>query len=327
MNGQLTAVAYHYVRDTDQTRFPDIKGLAIRQFRGQLDYIKKHYNVISAQALLAFASGVADAIPPRAVLLTFDDGLIDHYRWVAPILGEYDISGAFFPPARAIVERDLLDVHKVHFILAAERDKHRIATELQSLIEEHRAEYGLESCETYIDRWAKAGRYGDPAEVIFVKRMLQKGLPGPARTKIADTLFERIVNVDQRSFADEIYVTTEQLREMREAGLYVGGHGYDHSWLNTLSTEAQNRDVAGMLDFLHELGVAEEPWMITYPHGAHDDNLILNLSSHGCLVGFDVAIGIADFACDRLMALPRLDANHLPTEACAANDWTLRIIG
>ena len=52
MSRKLSIVAYHYVRDLKNSRFPAIKGLAIRAFREQIRYIKKYYHVISGPELL-----------------------------------------------------------------------------------------------------------------------------------------------------------------------------------------------------------------------------------------------------------------------------------
>ena len=77
-------VMYHFVRDLRGQRFPEIKGLTVEEFRGQVRYIRRHYNVIGWTELLA-ALAVADRpLPPRALLLTFDDGYRDHFDNVFP---------------------------------------------------------------------------------------------------------------------------------------------------------------------------------------------------------------------------------------------------
>lgn len=70
---------YHYVRDFEVTRYPSIKGLDVRDFRAQLTYLGRHYTFVTVdECLSALDSG--DRLPPAAVLLTFDDGYIDHCR-------------------------------------------------------------------------------------------------------------------------------------------------------------------------------------------------------------------------------------------------------
>src|SRR5687767_5962186 len=115
---RVTLVMYHYVRDLRRSRYPGIKGLTIDAFRGQLAYLRKHYNFVSgAEVIAAIADG--HRLAPRAALLTFDDGYIDHFANVFPILDREQIPACFFPPAASVLEGRILDVNKIHFVLAS----------------------------------------------------------------------------------------------------------------------------------------------------------------------------------------------------------------
>ena len=41
MNPQVTIVMYHYVRDFQNTKYPDIKGMDVRDFEKQVQFLKK----------------------------------------------------------------------------------------------------------------------------------------------------------------------------------------------------------------------------------------------------------------------------------------------
>jgi hypothetical protein len=43
---------YHYVRDLTRTRFPEIRGRTIDEFRFQIDYLQKTKNFISTGQLV-----------------------------------------------------------------------------------------------------------------------------------------------------------------------------------------------------------------------------------------------------------------------------------
>jgi hypothetical protein len=77
----LTIVMYHYVRPL-RGRFAALKGLDIDLFAGQLAYLRRHYTPVSMQQVIA--AGAGTELPPRPVLLTFDDGYSDHHRFVFP---------------------------------------------------------------------------------------------------------------------------------------------------------------------------------------------------------------------------------------------------
>src|SRR5256885_6216828 len=101
----LSIVMYHYVRELRCSRFPNINGLETDQFREQIAYIKKHYTVISGAELLAAADAHAlGTLPRAAALLTFDDGYLDHFTQVFPILQREKLAGCFFPPGNCTLE-------------------------------------------------------------------------------------------------------------------------------------------------------------------------------------------------------------------------------
>ena len=43
---------YHYVRDLQNSRYPRIKGLDINLFKGQINYLRKNYHVISMEEII-----------------------------------------------------------------------------------------------------------------------------------------------------------------------------------------------------------------------------------------------------------------------------------
>src|SRR5437762_2601506 len=109
MQSTITIVAYHYVRDLRHSRYPEIKGLSKADFEEQIQYIKRHYNVISGLELMD-AIVERTSLPPRPLILTFDDGYIDHFTEVFPVLDKEKLPGCFFPPAKCILEHKVLDV-------------------------------------------------------------------------------------------------------------------------------------------------------------------------------------------------------------------------
>ena len=235
----LTIVMYHYVRDLAHSRYPDIKGLDLERFKGQIQYIKRHYHVISGPDLMNCIIEGAP-LPARPLLLTFDDAYSDHFTDVFPILDRENLPGCFFPPARCILEHTVLDVNKIHFVLAAVSDKRTLVEHISRRVDEERSHYDLPPAATYWERLGKPDRF-DTAEVLFCKRMLQRDLPTDLRNAIANELFHRFVTGDEASFSHELYMQPEQIEMLQKHGMYVGSHGYDHFWLNTLSPAQQER--------------------------------------------------------------------------------------
>ena len=116
---ELSIIMYHFVRELQYTRYPKIKGLLASEFKEQLRYIKKHYQFVTMKECMeAIYSDDIKSMPPNSILLTFDDAYIDHYMTVFPVLEAENIQGSFFPPAKAILNHEVLDVNKIHFLLA-----------------------------------------------------------------------------------------------------------------------------------------------------------------------------------------------------------------
>src|SRR6185437_2289029 len=91
MNKRVTIVTYHYVRELKRSRYPEIKGLDIQEFVEQVDYIRRYYQPITMEDLIAVARSRSENLPSNAILLTFDDGYIDHFEAVLPVFEKYCI--------------------------------------------------------------------------------------------------------------------------------------------------------------------------------------------------------------------------------------------
>ena len=63
----ITIVMYHYVRDLSRTRYPEIKGLTIEKFEGQLDYLCKHYDICNLGRVISAIRGEGELPPPDLV--------------------------------------------------------------------------------------------------------------------------------------------------------------------------------------------------------------------------------------------------------------------
>jgi len=271
-------------------------------------------------------NAVADgaSLPPRPLLLTFDDGYVDHYSEVFPVLDREKLPACFFPPARCILEHSVLDVNKIHFILASTPDKRALADHVLSEIERNRDLHKLAPAATWWERLGKPGRF-DPAEVVFFKRALQRELPLELRLTIIDGLFRKFVTADEASFSRELYMTPDQIRLLQRHGMCIGSHGYDHFWLGTLPRPQQEKEVDLSLSFLESVGVDVRRWIMCYPYGSWNDSLLAVLKSRNCVAGLTTEVGLACLGDRDPLVLPRLDTNDLPRDHKAEKSaWTVQ---
>jgi peptidoglycan/xylan/chitin deacetylase (PgdA/CDA1 family) len=311
---------YHYVRNLKDSRYPEIKGLDVSLFQEQLDYLGKNYNVIKMEELL----GALDArvsLPPHAVLLTFDDAYADHFTYVFPMLDKKKWQGSFFAPVKAVMEHKILDVNKIHFILATVRDKRDLIAEIFRHLDAHRESYHLESNDHYYKKLAATDRFDSP-EVIFIKRLLQVELVEELRMIITDALFRKFVSSDEVAFSQELYMNVEQIQCMQRNGMHFGAHGDNHYWLGSLSRELQEVEIARSAEFLKRIGVREENLTMCYPYGSYNSDTLDLLKKHRYKTGLTTRVAVANIGMDDRLTLPRLDTNDIPKSADAqTNKW------
>jgi len=314
----VTIIMYHYIRDLQNSRFPGIKGLDYQLFIEQIEYLKKYYHFVTMEEVI-HSIDHSEKLPDKAVLLTFDDAYTDHYLNVFPILDENKIQGSFYAPAKAILEHTILDVNKIHFILASETDIFKIIKDIQFLLDQYTSEYQLENFEYYYKKLAHPGTY-DTKEVIFVKRLLQVELIEELRNKMVDTLFVKYVGMSESAFSQELYMNKEQLMTMQRHGMHIGSHGFNHYWWNRLSKQDLEKEIDLSVEFLDDIGTDMNSWTACYPYGSYDQKAVEMLESKGCKLAVTTEVRIADIKKDNRFLLPRLDTNDLPVDRSIKRD-------
>ena len=311
----VTIVMYHYIRDLQNSRFPGIKGLDYQLFIEQIEYLKKYYHFVTMEEVI-YSINYGEKLPHKAVLLTFDDAYTDHYLNVFPILDKNNIQGSFYIPAKAILEHTVLDVNKIHFILASETDIFKIIKDMRLLLDQYTNEYQLNTFEYYYKKLAQPSRY-DTKDVIFVKRLLQVELAEELRNKIVDELFVKYVGMSESAFSQELYMDKEQLMTMQRHGMHIGCHGFNHYWWNRLSRQDLEKEIDLSLQFLNGIGTDMNNWTACYPYGAHDEKTVKVLYEKGCKLAVTTEVDIANTKNNNRLLLPRLDTNDIPKDRFA----------
>ncbi len=320
---KLSVVMYHYVRDLKSSRFPKIKGLDFKLFVEQIEYLRRHYQFVTAEQVVRSLDD-SEPLPEKAVLLTFDDAYIDHYTHVFPFLDRLGIQGSFYVPVMAVSENTVLDVNKIHFTLAGQLDKTYLVRTIESHLDRLRADHAIEPFDDLVQKFAKPSRH-DIAEVMLIKNLLQHGLPLEIRSRIADELFVQTVGMDEASFSRELYMSTEQVKAMQRHGMHIGCHGYNHFWWNKLDRAAVENEIDKSLSYLLDIGVAKDMWTACYPYGSYDDQAIEILVERRCKFALTTEVGVANLLRDNRHKLPRLDTNDFPKERGAElNAWYLK---
>ena len=300
---------YHYTRDLTHSRYPKIKGLDVSLFKQQLEFFKNNFNVVRMEDIIW--GGVT--LPKNPLLLTFDDGYLDNFTYALPLLEEYSFQGSFFIPAKTFTTHQLLDVNKIHYIIAS-ADINMLVSDVFERMNFYRGvEFNYPSNDELFKKYAVASRFDDK-ETIFVKRILQTILPETLRNKICSDLFEKYVGVSEQQLAYELYMTEEQIQTLKNHGMFIGVHGYDHYWLGNLTEAEMKKDIDKALEIMNGF-INPNSWVMNYPYGNYNQNVLDYIKIRGACFGLTTEVRVAKIGIDNPLTFPRLDCNDFPPKS------------
>ena len=130
-NSTIHVVMYHYVREIKNSRYPNLKGLEFKDFKKQIDFFCNNFNVLSNDDFVEIIH--TKKIPARpSIFLTFDDGYIDHYKYVFPYLKKKKITANFYPPKKVIENKSVEEEELVEEETKSENTEIDTSTEIES---------------------------------------------------------------------------------------------------------------------------------------------------------------------------------------------------
>ncbi len=309
----IKVITYHYVRP-DSKEFPDLKFITLDCFRKQLDYFNKEYGFISQRSFKE--SLQKKQIVESGVLLTFDDGLNDHYQWVYPELLERGLWGIFFISTGQYYNQQLLGVHRIHALLSTFNPS-MILEESLSLIDDSMLDNNhIEKFDEYI--------YGDQKNldtVFKVKRLFNYFLNYNYRDIILNILMKKLF--DEQDLCKRYYLTKDQIRKMQNSNMWFGGHTDSHNILSRLDVMEQNKEIVRAFEFLEQNIGISNPRTFSYPYGnpsSYNKDTIDILIKKNVLCAFDFDLtdnrDINDNDLKNPFTLPRFDCNRFYELAC-----------
>jgi len=93
----VAMIMYHSVMNDPSLAQTTLGGIvhSTNIFRGQIDVIARYFHPVSLNDVLSFLRG-EKLLPPRAVVVTFDDGYADNYQVASDILSRAGVPGVFY---------------------------------------------------------------------------------------------------------------------------------------------------------------------------------------------------------------------------------------
>lgn len=296
----LRVLAYHRVREVAADFGFDraLVSASPEGFRAQVRHLGERFHPVSCRDVVAALDG-GPALPRDAVLVTFDDGYDDNHAIAFPILREFGVPATFF------VSTGHIDSGMPY---AYDWLVHLVVTMA-----------GRRLCipELGIDVPLPADRAARHAITPAVLDRL-KYLDDAGQQAVIDALQARCGRPRTAPHADCRPMTWDQLREMRDGGMEIGGHGVHHRMLAKLPDDALVAEIAECQARLTaELGTPAIA--VSYPVGgpdAYDARVIEAVRAQGFRVGFSYVSGVSTPGQDNRYRLLRV-----PVEADVDERW------
>jgi peptidoglycan/xylan/chitin deacetylase (PgdA/CDA1 family) len=298
---------YHYVRPTDQTQ-PHLFYLNLDDFRRQLDFFERTFGIVSKAQWQSAISNPQTL--PNGIILTFDDGLMDHYEYVRPELKSRGLWGIFYTSSDTLRTQKMLNVHRVHYLLgrfggpvvlssleAVLDDSLFIDGFLENLSSKPYAMQSIDECS------------------LRVKTVVNYALKPGCKDDVLSRLFSVLVG-DESVAAQSLYMNKAQICEMAEDGFTFGAHGASHNLLTKFSKPQLHNEVTESCQTLNKL-LGQPAETFCYPYGGPDswNDIVLemlrkqNVKYSFCVEPTDITSSDLQ---QRPLSLPRYDCNEFP---------------
>ena len=296
---------YHYVKNIKKSKYPNLKGLEFSDFKKQIFYLKKNFNILSNNQFIEILN--SRKIPKKkSILLTFDDGYRDHFEYVFPFLKKQDVSAIFYPPIMCIKNKVVLDVNKIHFILAKEENRDKILNLIflyvKKILNKNPQQIGIEKINLL-------SRYDDK-KTILIKRLLQNHLPLPYRKKIVDKIFKHIVNYNEEEFSKILYMNNNDIQELYKNNFSIGSHGYNHYWWEKINKNEQEMEIKNSINYFKKIKVFDKNFSVCYPYGSYNLQTLNLLKKYKIKFAVTTRVGSVNKKnIKKVYELPRFNTN------------------
>jgi len=287
----LRVLTYHRVADpeTRPDLYPSIVSAAPDQFARQMEFLAARYRVISIAELDAAGRGEC-RLPPRAVLITFDDAYRDFAEAAWPTLRRLGLPVTLFVPT----------AYPDHPERAFWWDR------LHRAVHHAPGSEPLESPVGPLDVSTKEAR------ARAVKRLANyvKSLPHQQAMEAVDQICEAL----HAPPATNDVLGWDELKRLAGEGVTLGAHTRTHPLMNRMSLDEARDEALGSLDDLRDR-IGLQPPVLAYPAGGCTPQLARMIEQAGFRFAFTTRRGINDLRTADRCLLRRINVGRGTSDA------------
>lgn len=255
MNDGLTVLMYHRVLEDEKAAHYPIPQIAMAEsvFREHLDWLVKHVRLLPlAQGMEELQRTNRQHSTRPLVAITFDDGYLDNYDFVAPLLEQAGIRGTFFICTGISVQG------KGYWF-------DRAATQWET--------EGPSGCRSLHDEVQFSSFRG---WLDYLKQLSPSAL-------------EQLLRVPAEALSDQRFgvAGAEKVADLADRGHEIGAHTVTHPLLPGLPEQALHDELHASKTLL-EQWTGQTVRTLCYPNGSHDDRVVAATKQ----VGYQYAVTI-----------------------------------
>ena len=273
----LRCVLFHDVSDTESSFTRGLGGTITRKnFEAALKFITNHYTPVGLQDVIADSDG--RALPPRPVLVTFDDAYASVSGFAAPLCSTLGVPAVFFVNGECLDNRRLALDNLVCYV-ANVCGMGTINAAAQAACGTHDIDLGS---------LAQVFSHFLPTISLHAREVFRSSLVELARISEGDLAAEA-----------GLYLSSQQLRDLAAFNFEIGDHTYTHTSCRSLSVE----EVADEIDrnkAMLEAVSGRKVRSFSVPYGSSAD-LTTNLVAHLHRSGYE-AVFLAEGCANSLRA-------------------------
>ena len=259
-DSHLQILLYHRILNPDEVDFLSDLGMvhtSTKNFEDHLRWLKnQNYNVINFKQVSEY-KGNGHSLPPKSIVITFDDGSLDQYRNAVPLLKKYGFSATFFPIKNCVFTTKLFWLTEFYAYLN-ELGTKRVADILQDLPRLPDSRVAGER----IPRFSRAKR-----DIAFEFKYLFS--PKDKNSGLIRLRKESAITGSEITAFCERYMNSDQLKDLIQEGFEVGSHGVHHYPMLCLTHEEKRIEIEKTwIDRLDPDGVK----IFSLPFGSHSQS-------------------------------------------------------
>lgn len=256
----FAAITYHGVVPSDYQRIdPGLDGslVAADTFRRQLRRLKSNYHVICPEELFFFCRNEYK-LPPRAVLLTCDDGLRNNLTEMLPLLQEEGLRCLFFVTGASAGETPSMLWYQELLLL---------------LLAVPAGRFQLPAGDLEIGGYLGTRESRRSVWWSMVKRLSRIDAQG--RERFLSSAHSFFALPRSREYYEKIYpqvgryfslLTSAELKQLVAAGMSIGAHTLTHPILSEQPAELARTEIVESRSVLESV-TGQKVWAFAYPVG------------------------------------------------------------